>query len=48
MSAKWIWSGTPASENLYVIARTELECPEGTAAELLVSADSDFAVFFQR
>ena len=46
MSAKWIWSGTPASENLYVIGRTEFECPAGTTAELLVSADSDFAVFF--
>ena len=45
MGAKWIWNGTEASENLYVVARTQFECPAETQAELLVSADSDFAAF---
>ena len=45
MGAKWIWNGSGASENLYVIARTEFECAAETPAELLVSADSDFAAF---
>ncbi len=45
MEAKWIWTGEKESENLYVIARTKFVCPAAGAAELLVSADSDFAAF---
>ena len=45
MKAKWIWTGEKESENLYVIARTKFECPSAGTAELLVSADSDFAAF---
>ena len=45
MDVKWIWNGGKESENLYVVARTKFECPAETEAELLVSADSDFAAF---
>ena len=43
--AKWIWNTSVPSENLFVIARTRFNVWAEMPAELLVSADSDFAAF---